>query len=271
MNYIYCYTNKINGHKYVGQTNNIERRKREHLSDANNPNSKEYNYLFHKKLREYGEDNFIFSILQEIDTEDKAIVDEAEKFWIKQMKSFVRSEEGGYNLTEGGNCNSNGIYIDDIENIKAAIKKGTNFSKIQEQFGISISHLSAINHGKYYFDEKETYPLYRYYNNNEEVQYIKDLLKNSSLKMTEIADKTGMAYSTIKKINSGALQFDENEDYPLRKINAISQKADIIKQMLMNGNTNAEIIAATGVSAPTIGRINKGQTHYDSKLTYPLR
>lgn len=63
MNYIYCYTNKINGHKYVGQTNNIERRKREHLSDANNPNSKEYNYLFHKKLREYGEDNFIFSIL----------------------------------------------------------------------------------------------------------------------------------------------------------------------------------------------------------------
>ena len=41
--------------------------------------------------------------------------------------------------------------------------------------------------------------------------------------------------------------------------------------MLMNGNTNAEIIAATGVSTQTIGRINKGQTHHDSKLTYPLR
>ena len=78
--------------------------------------------------------------------------------------------------------------MDNIEEIKAAIKKGTNFSKIQEQFGISISHLSAINHGKYYFDENETYPLYRYYNNEEEVQYIKDLLKNSSLSATVLAD-----------------------------------------------------------------------------------
>ena len=51
MNYIYCYTNKINGHKYVGKTNNLERRKREHRSNANNPLSKEYNYLFHRKLR----------------------------------------------------------------------------------------------------------------------------------------------------------------------------------------------------------------------------
>ena len=32
MNYIYCYTNKINQHKYVGQTNNLNRRVREHRS-----------------------------------------------------------------------------------------------------------------------------------------------------------------------------------------------------------------------------------------------
>lgn len=271
MNYIYCYTNKTNGHKYVGQTNNIERRKREHLSNATNVDSKEYNYLFHKKLREYGEENFIFSILQELDTDDKNLVDEAERFWIKEMKSFVRSGCGGYNLTEGGNCNSNGIYIEHIEEIKAAIKKGVHFSKIQEQFGVSISHLSAINHGNYYFDEKETYPLYQYYKNDEEILYIKDLLKNSSLKMTEIAEQVGIAYSTIKKINCGTLQFDKDENYPLRKINAISQKANVIKQMLINGSSDAEIIAATGTSVSTIKRINKGQTHYDSKLTYPLR
>lgn len=270
MNYIYCYTNKTNGHKYVGQTNNIERRKREHLSNANNPNSKEYNYLFHLKLRQYGEEGFIFSVLEEIISEDEETVNEAEKFWIKQMESYVGWNKGGYNLTEGGEHNSNSLYEEYIPEIKKAIKDGEKFASIQEKYGISISHLSAINHGKYYFDENENYPLYRYYNNEDEVQNIKKLLKFSSYKMTEIAEMTGMAYSTIKKINSGDLQYDSNESYPLRK-SVISKRADIVKQMLMDKKTNAEIIAATGVSAATIKRINNGETHFDSELTYPLR
>ena len=62
MNYIYSYTNKINGHRYIGQTNNIERRKREHRSCAFNKESKQYLDLFHTKLRQYGEENFNFEI-----------------------------------------------------------------------------------------------------------------------------------------------------------------------------------------------------------------
>ena len=46
MNYIYCYTNKINGHQYVGQTNDVERRKREHRSCALNNKSTEHFNLF---------------------------------------------------------------------------------------------------------------------------------------------------------------------------------------------------------------------------------
>ena len=34
MYYIYCYTNKINGHTYVGQTSDPVRRNREHESNA---------------------------------------------------------------------------------------------------------------------------------------------------------------------------------------------------------------------------------------------
>lgn len=50
MNYIYCYTNKINNHKYIGQTNNFERRKREHASCSFNPAASSYNDLIHQKL-----------------------------------------------------------------------------------------------------------------------------------------------------------------------------------------------------------------------------
>lgn len=51
MNYIYCYINKINQHKYVGQTNNLQRRIREHRSCSFNEKASSYNDLIHKKIR----------------------------------------------------------------------------------------------------------------------------------------------------------------------------------------------------------------------------
>lgn len=267
MSYVYCYTNKITGRKYVGQTNNIDRRKREHLSNANNPNSKEYDYLFHKKLRQYGEENFIFSILEETSPEK---IDEAEQFWIKELHTSV--QENGYNLTLGGDTlPKQSLYKEHIPEIKEMIKKGMPFDVISQKFGISIPHLSAINHGKYYREENEQYPLYRYYNNKEEVQYIKNLLQNTDIPMTEIAKQTGMSYSTIKKINSGSLQYEKSKQYPLRKKNSGLVRAELIQKMLLEGESNQEIICKTKVSETTIGRINRGESYYNSSLSYPLR
>lgn len=64
MYYIYCYINKINGHKYIGQTNNLKRRIREHRSCALNPKSNSYNDLIHSKMRQYGIDNFEIEVLE---------------------------------------------------------------------------------------------------------------------------------------------------------------------------------------------------------------
>lgn len=80
MHYIYCYTNKKNNHKYIGQTNNLNRRKKEHLSAANNPNSKDYNDLFHSKLREYGIENFNLEVLEILYTEDIEEVNQREQY-----------------------------------------------------------------------------------------------------------------------------------------------------------------------------------------------
>ena len=40
--FIYIYTNKINGHQYVGQTNDIQKRFNGHKSDSYNKNSHSY-------------------------------------------------------------------------------------------------------------------------------------------------------------------------------------------------------------------------------------
>ena len=270
MNYIYCYTNKINGHKYVGKTNNLERRKREHKSNANNPLSKEYNYLFHRKLREYGEENFIFSILQKL--EDSEDINKAECFWIEQLKTFVGDNQGGYNLTRGGEeISSICLYEENIQEIKTAIKNKVSFDKIKQKYGISIPYISAINHGIYYREDNETYPLCKYYKDKDEVSYIKELLVNSSIPMKELAKQLGISYSTIKKINSGSLWKDDKTDYPLRKISSGKQRAIEIQKMLLSGASKEEIIAKTNVSVITVRRINNGESYKDSSLHYPLR
>lgn len=47
--FIYSYRNKKTNSRYIGKTNNIERRKREHLSAAYNKDSTTYNTMWSKK------------------------------------------------------------------------------------------------------------------------------------------------------------------------------------------------------------------------------
>ena len=140
MYYIYCYTNKINQHKYVGQTNNLERRKREHLSSSFNPKASSYNCLFHKKIREYGIENFEFSVL-EILYEDNYI-DEREKFWISEKESFCGTGKG-YNMDLGGSKKCNGILSNkQIISLKNEIKKGVAYIDLEAKYNISASFIS---------------------------------------------------------------------------------------------------------------------------------
>lgn len=66
IHYIYCYTNLINNKKYVGQTNNLERRKKQHIQDSIHcfkGREVSYNLPFHAAIRKYGIENFDFEIL----------------------------------------------------------------------------------------------------------------------------------------------------------------------------------------------------------------
>lgn len=273
MHYIYCYTNKINNHKYVGQTNNYKRRIREHRSCAFDSKAFSYNHLIHKKIREYGEENFEITILEIIYSEDKELVNERERFWIKKMNSFVGNGQG-YNMDLGGNNKENLRVLTDeqIQIVKDKIKQGVPFIDLQNEFNVSASYLSLINHGIYYFEDKAKYPLYKYYKDDSDYDELIDLLLNSSLTLNDIAKQLGIGYSTVKKINAGTLRKGLYPTYPIRTKSANEQRAEQVKELLMTTNsTYKEIRELTTASEETIRRINKGIVFKDEKLSYPLR
>ena len=101
MYYIYKFTNKTNGKIYIGQTNNIQKRKNGHRSESFNEKSAGYNLPFHAAIRKYGWENFNFDILEEIcDGESQEYIDEREIFFIQYYHSL--KDENGYNITLGG-------------------------------------------------------------------------------------------------------------------------------------------------------------------------
>lgn len=93
MGYIYSIENMINHKKYIGKTervNPIERWK-EHLKSAKREICK--GRALYKAINKYGEDNFIFTVIEETNN-----CEEREKFYISLFDTY----KNGYNETLGG-------------------------------------------------------------------------------------------------------------------------------------------------------------------------
>lgn len=272
MYYIYCYTNKINGHKYVGQTNNYKRRINEHKSCAYNEKALSYNDLIHKKIREYGIENFEISILETLYTDDQKIVNDRESFWIKELSTF-RGTGLGYNSDLGGSrkhCST--LTEEQLKTLKEEIKAGIAYYELENKYNISASFISGINHGVYFADDKTEYPLFKYYKSNEDYDELINLLLYSDLSYRAIAQQLGIGESTVKKINYGTLRKGLYPSYPIRKKTPLQIKGEKVQSLLLTTNlTKKQIAQQCKCDEETVSRINSGKTHHNDTLTYPLR
>jgi len=112
---IYCIENIVNGKKYIGQSENLERRMSVHKSCLRG-GYHENNYL-QRAWSKYGEINFKIFILVEC---QMCELDEREKFFIQHYKSAI--EDFGYNLEGGGR---NGKWISEIsKTLMSRARKG---------------------------------------------------------------------------------------------------------------------------------------------------
>jgi group I intron endonuclease len=95
MYFVYRITNSVDGKIYVGKTNNLKRRKIEHISEAARDRRK--NHLYNA-IRKYGVEVFAFQVLAEFAEEEVAY--EAERFFIAFFNTT--DKRVGYNRTLGG-------------------------------------------------------------------------------------------------------------------------------------------------------------------------
>ena len=98
--YIYQIENLINHKKYVGSTNNPIRRKKEHFYGAKYESCPSYNYPLQRAIRKYGEENFLFSVIEECTTEEVA---QKEQEYITKLNTLTNTGYG-YNQTSDTNC-----------------------------------------------------------------------------------------------------------------------------------------------------------------------
>jgi group I intron endonuclease len=96
---IYCITNKVNGKKYIGQSWNIEKRWKEHLS------SKRKDHL-RFSFEKYGTESFAFTVLKEFGNHGltQIMMDMYERKYI--IVNNTIDSKFGYNKNTGGGSSS---------------------------------------------------------------------------------------------------------------------------------------------------------------------
>lgn len=144
--------NYPNGKYYIGLSNDIKRRIREHWNKDDGQPS-------HYAIKKYFScrEEIEFDILEQIPELDYNILSDLEQKWIKYYD--CANKEKGYNLTPGGielNGNENPFSTLNkakLEEIYYLLQQGFTNIEISNKFDISEDTVGRINVGKTYYNQ----------------------------------------------------------------------------------------------------------------------
>lgn len=287
MLYIYKFTNKITGKCYVGQTNNIEKRKRGHKSESFNPNANGYNLPFHCAIRKYGWENFDFEVIEEIDDSlGREYLDEREIYFIDLFQSTI--DKNGYNIALGGNgCNGRKLTfeqcvqqskiftVDEVKDIQSMLMEGYEYFEIKKKYPVlTDTFLSNINNGWNFIRNDLTYPLatlHTKFSKATKDSIIQDIKNN--VPYSTISEMYGISPGYISMINSGQKWYSENETYPLcYKSCADDAWGHAVKHdLIFTKTSHSDLAYKYNKSKAAVTAINTGRNRKDSRFLYPLR
>lgn len=217
---IYKITNLINGKIYIGQSVHPNKRFWEHCNHAENNID---NYPIHNAIRKYGKENFLMEILEWIEDYDRREME--------LIKTYNSLAPNGYNIIEGGHSPiligednpRNTVPNDIIQLIINDLKENKKSDReIAQKYGLTDKIIADINHGYTHRIEGQNYPIRikkgRQVLTEQEADEIKNLLLNSSLTFTEIANIFSTTKTNISQINNGRNFKRDKDIYPIREI-----------------------------------------------------
>ncbi len=267
---------------YVGRTNNLERRRREHeIYEPAEINRPHYNYPLSRGIRKYGVNAYKCEIIEEVSTYEESL--KQEKYWIKYYDTF--NDPSKYNYTPGGELSFTTAKFEDeiIEEVKELLEQQIDYETIRDRTGVSISHISEINTGKRRKDKNRTYPINEMTRgrkiSSKELQEIIELLKTTQITCAEIGKKYNVSGSAIQRINDGSVQRQSDIDYPIRKRVSSHKKHTLTTAELgelyndiINTNISFNQLAVKyNISVTTVYNINRGTSRKNNNYSYPLR
>ena len=148
---IYKVTNKINGKVYIGQSVDIGRRWRQHMTA-------EDDIYFHKAIQKYGVENFEWEVIEQCKKKD---LDEREIYWIEYYDSFNK----GYNCTRGGDGVSGG---EDHPRWKGGVSSDEDYCR---QYSKQYYQVNKEQKKQYYEENKDKIKEYKEANKEKKREY----------------------------------------------------------------------------------------------------
>lgn len=217
MGIIYCFTNNINGKKYIGQSiSKGNARYNNHKSSYKNPDDCEYESPLHRAFRKHGFENFTYEILAQ-DIESIDLLNQLEIQYIQQYDCQIPN---GYNIEPGGkNCakpktiehRKKEIWAqaklteEEVIELRKAYQRKESPTKIYKEKYENIMHYNSFlniwSGRRYALIMPEVFEKGRHTKlNAETVKLIRKDREETNLSYDKLAEKYGISKGTIADI-----------------------------------------------------------------------
>lgn len=258
---IYAIFNKKSGKAYIGQTNNLKRRKNDHIRELRK--GTHHNKYLQRAYNKDGENAFSFIILEKCPLED---LNCKEKKWIEQLETM--DSHIGYNLESGGNKNkvvsektreakrgknnpmfgkklskehieslriknrglNSTLTEKDVKNIKEQLVNGTAAAKLSEKYNVSLGVISKIKSCKnWVYVRKDLNSELINMHKKEKKERDKEIIRLDSLGYSRkrISDEVGCTRATVARVLKE----------PSRYFKSSNEKSEFIKKIVDDFNS----------------------------------